>query len=112
MNVIEIKNKVLNKIPVSVDERVFLISNDAESLGAFMVANNIGSVNLSLRKLGYKTDFEPKVENVVRQLQIIIDQKHEEDFNYILNNFKIDLDRISIEDKEFITRLLETFKNK
>jgi hypothetical protein len=112
MDVLEIKNKVLNKMPVSVDERVFLISNDAESLGAFMVANNIGSVNLSLRKLGYKTDFEPKVENVVRQLQIIIDQKHEQDFNYILDNYKIDLDKISIEDKEFLQKLIQTFNNK
>ena len=110
MNVREIKNKLLQKQNLSDKERAFLIANDIEALSAFMIKNNLGSVNLSLKKLGYTTTFVPNEANVTRQIQIILNQSHKQDFKYILDNFKIDLSKIHSSDKNFIQELSILFK--
>lgn len=109
MNLVEIKNKILTSQEVSDEERAFAIANDPELLSAFMIKNNAGSVNLSLRNLGYKVEFKPNESNLVRQIQIILDQKHSQDFEYIVRNFKIDLNKIHPSDRNFILSLRKKF---
>lgn len=109
MNITEIKNKILTNQGVTDEERAFIIANDPEALAAFMIKNNPGSVNLSLRNLGYTVGFAPVEKNLVKQLQIILDQKHAEDFEYIVKNYNIDLNKIHPSDRNFIIALKKQF---
>jgi len=56
---------------------------------AFMVENNLGSVNVALRnKLGYdKLSFNPNKDAIVRQLQILVDRKNVDELQTVIKNF-------------------------
>lgn len=96
MDILEIKGRVRRGENVSDTERAFLIKNDAESLAAFMLANNPGSVNFTLRKMGYShLGFEPNINALTRQLQILIDRGTTNDFNEVVKNYQINANGLS-----------------
>ena len=106
MDIKDIETRIKNGSVVSNTERAYFIRNNAEALAAFMVANNPGNVNFTLRKLGYVLGFEPKKEALIRQLQIFINQKNREDFLEVVKNFQISHSNLS---PEFITELQTQF---
>lgn len=97
MDLAEIKNKYNNKMALSEKEAAFFIRHDPYALANFMLDNNAGSVNMALRNLGYShLNFKPDVKALARQLQIIIEQNHNNDFLEIQKNFKIDSSKIPL----------------
>jgi hypothetical protein len=97
MNLDEIKNKVNNKMALSESETAFFIRNHPHALANFMLDNNAGSVNMSLRKLGYDhLGFAPDKKAIARQLDIIINQGHNSDFLQIQKEFHIDTTKLPL----------------
>lgn len=107
---VDIKNRLKQRLPVSDKEKALLIANDSEALAAFMIDNNPGAVNNALRKMGYShLGFKPDRAAITRQLQIFIDRKNSEDFKEVLKNFKVN--RETLTDK-FLNELQTAFLNK
>jgi hypothetical protein len=96
MDLKNIETRLKNGLFVSDAERAYFIKGNIEGLCAFMVENNPGSVNFTLRKLGYShLGFEPDKTAIVRQLQIFVDRKNTEDLDEVIKNFKVDESNIS-----------------
>lgn len=97
MNLDEIKNKVNNKMALSEKEAAFFIRNHPHALANFMLDNNAGSVNMALRNLGYDhLGFAPDKKALARQLEIIINQKHNNDFLELQKQFHIDTTKLPL----------------
>lgn len=107
MDIKEIETRLKSGGKTTYVETAYLIRHNPEALAAFMIANNPGNVNFTLRDLGYDNlGFEPKKESLIRQLQIFITQKNNEDFNEVVKNFKINTNGLL---PEFITELKTLF---
>lgn len=92
MDIVLIKKALKEGLPLTEAETAYLLKNDIEAMLAFMVENNIGSVNYALRNiLGYdKLNFNPNKEAVVRQLQILVDRKNADELHTVIKNFNLD----------------------
>lgn len=99
MNLQEIKYKVQKGEPVTELEYAYLLRNDASAFFGFLVQNNPGQLNDILRhKLNYtELGFAPDQKAIARILDFIIDSKNGEEFNFIVENVKIDTSKISPE---------------
>lgn len=103
----DIFTRLKNNQPVSNAERAYLIRNDVNALAAFMIDNNPGSVNLSLRKLGYdRLKFEPNKKALTKQLQIFLDSGNLEDFKFVVERFNFIPDGLPV---EFVNEILKQF---
>lgn len=90
MSLAEIESKIKQGLQVSDNDRAFLIANNPYALAAFMIENNPGSVNLSLRQMGYDhLGFEPKPAALSAQLELLIDNKDEQALKTIFKQFTI-----------------------
>ena len=95
MDIHEIQNKFASKVPLTEDEAVHFIKSNPYALSAFMIENNPGGLNQILREMGYSNlKFAPDPLALSRQLHIIIDQKHTEDWNSLLSKFHVDPNKI------------------
>jgi hypothetical protein len=90
MDINDIATRLKNGDPVSDSERAYLIAHNPYALAAFMVDNNPGSVNLTLRKLGYNhLGFTPDKKALARQLEIFIERGNTDDLHAVLKNFNV-----------------------
>lgn len=70
----EIESKIKQGMQVSDNERAYLIANNPYALAAFMIENNPGSVNLTLRQMGYDhLGFVPNPKALSAQLELLIE---------------------------------------
>jgi hypothetical protein len=97
MNKDLIKQALKEGLPITEAETAFLLRNDINAMLAFMVENNLGSVNVALRNgLGYdKLTFNPDKEAIVRQLNILVERKNSEELQTVIKNFTIDPSKIT-----------------
>jgi hypothetical protein len=96
MNIEELKYKVNSGIALTEAEAAFFLRNYPYAMAAFMIENNPGGLNQILRGLGYSNlGFTPDKLALARQLQIVIDQSHTDDWNKIINSFVLDVSKIS-----------------
>ncbi len=106
----DIKNRLRNGIFVSPAENVAYIRGDSEALLAFLIENNPGNVNQTLRKLGYShLGYLPNKTALSRQLQIFVDKNDVNSINEILNNFNLNRSLLTPEflkefDKVFVMK--------
>jgi hypothetical protein len=92
MDILVIKQALKQGLPITEAETAFLLKNDINALLAFMVENNLGSINVALRNiLGYnKLTFNPNKDAIVRQLQILVDRKNVDELQTVIKNFAFD----------------------
>lgn len=111
MDAREIRLRLLNKMEVSDAEKAFLIKNDPHVLGAFMIENNPGSVNFTLRSLGYDLPFTPNAKALGRQLDILINRADTvaiKDFTSVVKNFNVRQNGLS---PELLNELTKQFNS-
>jgi hypothetical protein len=99
MNLQEIKDKAAAGEALTPLERAYFIQHDAAALAAFMIANNPGNVNHSLRQMGYDhLGFEPKPQALAAQLDKFIQRKDHQAFGQVINGFHLITDGLSDEE--------------
>lgn len=101
MDIKDIAARLQNGYQVTHQERAYLVRNNPAALAAFMIDNNPGSVNMTLRQLGYDhLKFEPDKKALARQLAIFIDRPDQENlksFEAVKNNFILKSDGLPTE---------------
>lgn len=96
-----IGERQVEKPKVAPGDFMRLLRQDPEIMAAFMIKNNPGSVNATLRLMGYdKLGFAPDVNVLAKQLQTFIDTQNWEDLNQVINKFSLKTDGL---DRDFIT---------
>lgn len=107
-NLQEIKNKVANKIPVSNDEYLFLIANDNSAFWAFLISNNAGNINNTLRhQLGYiELGFEPSPKALARIIETLLIKGEKAELEKVMQNFVLDTRGL---DSEFVQKFTNHF---
>jgi hypothetical protein len=87
-NLAEIKKRIAAGLPVSNEERAYLITHDPEALFAFMVENNPGPVNMALRQQGYThLAFAPNKKALAAQLEIMAINGDSEGLQDVINKW-------------------------
>lgn len=110
MDINQIAARLKAGTPVTDAEKAFLIRNNPYALAAFMIDNNAGAVNYSLKLQGYDhLGFEPNKTALARQLTILLDRGTNEDlstFNQVVKEFNVMPDNLS---EEFIREITAQF---
>lgn len=69
---------------------IAVLRSDPEAMAGFMIANNPGIVNATLRQMGYdKLAFAPDNDVLAHQLQTFINTGNWGDFNTVIDKFKL-----------------------
>jgi hypothetical protein len=103
------RQKIANGIPVSAAENVAFLRNSVPAMIAFMIENNAGNVNQTLRRLGYNhLGYMPNPVALVRQMQIFLDKNDVESVREVMKNFNVNRSLLTPEflkefDKSFLT---------
>ena len=106
----DIKNRLLTGVYVSPAENVAFIRSNPEALAAFMIENNPGNVNQTLRKLGYNhLGYIPNKVALARQMQIFIDKADVKLIKEIMDNFNLNR---SVLTPEFLVEFDKVFSIK
>jgi hypothetical protein len=109
MNAKEIEQRLKNGFAITNAERAFLIAENPYALAGFLIENNPGSVNYSLKQMGYThLGFEPNKKQLARQLEILIERQDIEAMAYICKNFVLITDNLP---QEFINELSKKFNS-
>lgn len=96
MNLEQIIAKQNSGTPLTAEETAFLINNDLPAMAAFMLANNPGSVNLTLRQMGYNhLGFEPNIEALKAQMALLIDMRKADELEQVIKNFTVRAETIT-----------------
>ena len=105
-----VKQKLMDGIPLNYRETAILLKNHMPSLSAFMIENNPGSVNYTLRNvLGYNhLGFAPNQKALARQMEIFIESGNKNDFNQVVRNFQIDGSKLP---EELVNEIKKEFIN-
>lgn len=108
LSLTEIADNVKNGRPVTAMERAYLIRNNPAALTAFLVSNNPGSLNFIFRnRFDYDhLKFQPETKPLVRQMEILFENKAADELKVILENYEV-LDKG--EGSEFYTYLKDFF---
>lgn len=90
MNAQEIAARLKVGNQVTDAEKAFLLHNDIHALSAFMIDNNPGSVNMTLRQMGYDhLGFTPNPKALAQQIGMLIERKDVPALNTIVQNFEM-----------------------
>lgn len=104
----DIAQKVVAKKQVSPGDQVAFMRQDPEAMAAFMIANNPGSVNATLRAMGYdKLGFAPNTSVLAHQLQTFINTGNWGDLNEVISKFILKTEGLH---PDFINLYNKTFK--
>jgi hypothetical protein len=90
MNILEIEKKLKSGGTLTTAEQAFIIGNHPAAFWAFLVANNPGNLNDTLRTyLGYKTlSFQPDGKTISRIITTLIEKGDTNALNTLLHYFK------------------------
>jgi hypothetical protein len=93
MTISEIKQRVINKLPVTTEQYLELLRNDEPTFWAFLISNNPGNINNTLRhrlKEPYtELGFEPNQAALARTIEMIIQQGNEPELMEVLRYFEL-----------------------
>jgi hypothetical protein len=107
----EIASRIKQGMQVSDNERAYLITHDPYALAAFMIENNAGSVNLTLRQMGYDhLKFVPDAKALATQLGILIENKDTQALEAITKNFVVRSNGLTTSFIEALNNQLNTVK--
>lgn len=100
MDLQDITKRVQKGLKVTPKEYAYLLANNRSAFFAFMIANNIGSMNDILRhRLGYSFElgFTPDLKAITRICDTILADNKTAEIRTILNNFQINTAALSPE---------------
>lgn len=87
-NLQDIAGRIKNGQRVTDDERAYFITHDPFALFAFMIDNNPGPVNMTLRQMGYNhLGFAPDKKAIGAQVEILINRGEVEALSQITKNW-------------------------
>lgn len=90
MTVQELLIKKQHGKPLTEQETAFMIRNYSPYQAAFMIENNPGNVNLTLKKMGFDMPITPDKKLLARQMEIFLERGHSKEWTNIVNNFHVD----------------------
>lgn len=107
---IEIEKKVRAKQPVTVDEYLYLLNQSQQAFWAFLISNNPGNVNDTLRhKLAApytELGFNPDKVKLARIIEMIMQKNDESELMEVLKNFELKTEGL---DEEFIKKFTQDY---
>jgi len=108
MNLDAIKKRIQNRQPVTESDYLELLRHDKHTFWAFLISNNPGNVNDTLRhKLGYiELGFNPDQKAIARIIEIMIARQEVGELEQVLKNFALKTDGLT---PEFINALQTEF---
>jgi hypothetical protein len=104
----DIAQQVKAKKQITAQDKIAFMRQDPEAMAAFMIANNPGSVNATLRAMGYdKLAFAPNTSVLAQQLQTFINTGNWSDLNTVISKFILKEDGLN---PDFVNLYKQTFK--
>lgn len=104
----DIEARVKSGIAVSVDELIYLFKNNNAALWAFLIQNNPGNINGTLKyKLAYsELGFDPNPEAIAKIINMALQRGEQNELIYVLDQFELKTENL---DPNFVAALQTAF---
>jgi hypothetical protein len=104
----ELLHKLANRVPLTTEEYIFVVQNSDKALWGFMISNNPGNINNTLRhKLGYsELGFNPNPTAIAAQIDMMIKKGEADEIDLVIKNFRLNTDGL---DASFINEFNQLF---